>query len=359
MKVLYIASNPREKTTLRLEQEITELQTAAMHSSGRKIEFVFLPAVAFEEIENQLRIHQPDVVHISAHGSPEKIFFTNAAEIEVELSAEALRTLLSVAPPRLVYINACNSIGVANEIVDTVSFSLGTSEAITNFSARKGAVAFYRSLLQGDNLFRAAAQAKSTTKVLSKGGVETELFQAAGKESNREYFHQPARLVAQFLKHDFSLGKEEKDVDIEIGLAGCAEDTTQIVVFTDDFTLISDNNALDVAEYLCSAVQDTPIRREIWLHEPWIGIIGDLRLYASGTTASGKIFSTAGTLCSALEEFYKTYFDVDDVSKLPSQLTDTLEHLRQNDGARLRIWKKKKQRQLPAQLKKIKVRKKK
>src|ERR1700722_12774525 len=100
MRVLFYAANPEGEGTLRLEHEITELQRASFNTA-RRIDFVFLPALPFEDIGEQISIYQPDVVHISAHGKGDKILLADAGENKVMLTTEALNALLAIHPPKL------------------------------------------------------------------------------------------------------------------------------------------------------------------------------------------------------------------------------------------------------------------
>jgi hypothetical protein len=175
MKVLFYGSNPDDQKTLRLEHDITELQRISLQSTGRQINFIFLPALGFEDLEEQLAIHRPDVVHISAHADNGALRLTAAGKYEVDLTAEALRALLSSNPPQLVYINACNSLELAEKLTGTVPFAIGSTAAITNIAARKSAVSFYRSLVRGATIEEAHRSSRAVVETLSKGQVSTKL----------------------------------------------------------------------------------------------------------------------------------------------------------------------------------------
>ncbi len=337
MKVLYLASNPLGSSSLRLEHEITELQRAAIQSGNQRIDFVFLPALPFEDLEAQVAAHRPDIVHISAHGDADKLMIADSAENKVALTAEALRVLLSPQPPKLVYLNACTSREIAKQLVGSVQFAIGTDEAITNFAARKGALTFYRMLLRGRNLQQAFDASSATITVLSKPEkpVKTELFPENSPRANAVVFHEPTRLVASFEDHDFK-ADEEDCYSFALGLAGCTPDTTQVVFCTDDESFIEKVNATDHATELCSVVRTTTVNGEIWLHDPWGGIAGNFRLFAMATTAAGETYSIAGTLVEALDNFYRVYYGDGQRSEYPTALQQAISELHANDGAQLR-----------------------
>jgi CHAT domain len=174
MRVLFYAANYDDNRPLRVEQEITELQQACL-DGNRRIDFIFLPAKPFETIGDTINRLKPDVVHISAHGTADNIALTNIYEDKVELTAEALKTLLTVHPPQLLYLNACNSLPIAQALTETVPFAIGTTADIANLYARQGAVNFYRAIMQGLSVKAAHEAARNTIRVLSHGKVDSDL----------------------------------------------------------------------------------------------------------------------------------------------------------------------------------------
>jgi uncharacterized protein (DUF4415 family) len=164
MKVLYLASNPKDQATLRIEQDITEIQRATANNSGEPVRFTFLPALPFEEIDDQLAIYKPDILHISAHGEHDSLWLSNQKESAVRLDADVLKAILAAHLPQLVYINACTSSEIAKQLSDEVPFSIGTTAEISNLAARKGALTFYRSLLRGQTLHDAYRSSAATVE---------------------------------------------------------------------------------------------------------------------------------------------------------------------------------------------------
>jgi hypothetical protein len=341
MKVLYIASNDAKSGPLRIEQDITELQRAISQVSGDPITFIFLPALPFEDIEQQIAIFKPDILHITAHGKPGELFLSNSAEMQVPLSSATLRAVLAAHIPRLVYINACTSREIATDLAGFVPHAIGTSADITNFAARKSAVSFYRYLLRGHSL-DVAFQASSATASTLDASVKTEIFSRTGFEQSREFFYSVPKLLAYFIDHDFSPSKQR--YDFMIGMAGASEATMQIVFCTDDESFLTndtdkvqDDDEIIPEVKLCEVVRTNAIKGEVWTEKNnWQDIEGDFRLYALGITSSGRCYSIAGTLCEALTNFYQVYFDVSDASMFPENLKAAIECLGDNDGSLLR-----------------------
>lgn len=330
MKVLYLASNSKDSSTLRIEQDVTELQRTVAQVSGDPVTFIFLPALPFEDIELQLSLFKPDILHITAHGSSNELYLSNSAEMKVPLSAESLRAVLSAHKPELVYINACTSEDIAKSLRGHVPYIIGTTAPITNFAARKSAVTFYRYLLRGQSL-QAAYQASAATAQTLDQKVTTSLFQKIGRDSAREFFYRVPRLVACFEDHKF---KPSGGYTFRIGMTGASETTMQIVFCTDDESFIEDSD--DLESCLCTVIRTNAIRGEVWAEAPHTGIYGDFRLYALGITSSGRCYSIAGTLVEALVNFYQVHFDTPDASGFPAELKAAIEDLTNNDGSIVR-----------------------
>lgn len=330
MKVLYLASNSKDSSTLRIEQDITELQRTIAQVSGDPVTFIFLPALPFEEIEMQLALFKPDILHITAHGAPNELYLSNSAEMKVPLSAASLRAVLSAHKPELVYINACTSVEIAKSLHGYIPHTIGTTEPITNFAARKSAVTFYRYLLRGQSL-EAAFQASSATVETLDRNVRTEIFSKVGRDPAREFFYSVPRLVACFEDHKF---KNSNGYRFLIGMTGASETTMQIAFCTDDESFILDQDELESC--LCSVVRTNAIRGEVWTEEIYEGIYGDFRLYALGITSAGRCYSIAGTLVKALIDFYQVHFDTTDTSKFPDDLKAAIQDLTDNDGSIVR-----------------------
>jgi hypothetical protein len=331
MKVLYLASNTPNQSTLRIEQEITELQRAVIQAIGDPIDFLFLPALPFEDIEQQIAIHRPDIVHISAHGAPGELWLANSRENAIALTADSLLAVLTAHVPKLVYINACTSNQIASELARAIPYVIGTTADISNLAARKSAVSFYRCLLRGQTLRTAYEASAATVKTLGQG-VETVLHMLPGFQASREVFCRLPQLVAYFSDHQFTTRSGE--YDFKIGLAGASDNTIQVAFCTDDHSFLEESD--NPTKALCFIARANAINGEIWLEDSWRKIMGDFRLYAFATTASGQCYSVAGTLCDALAQFYRVYFDGGDGPEFPELLMEAIRYLRGNDGSLLR-----------------------
>jgi hypothetical protein len=324
MRVLYIASNPDEESSLALQREITEFQKRAVASSGDNVEFVFLPNLPFEELPTQISRHKPDVLHISAHGEHDWLAMSQGKKM-VRLTAEILNVFLDVNPsPKLAYLNACHSDVIAKELTRKIPVAIGTTAAITNHVARSAAVNFYIGLLEGKSVTRAFEVGRVIMRGLGDEAVDSKLFSRDGLNPSMMILHQPSRIVASFLDDEFK-PMRNGHFQIMLGVIGCPKNTNQMVFFTDDETFITTGKNL--ASDLCSIIRTTPDNGVLWLDHP-LEMYGDCRWFACGTSAAGDHFSIASSVCAALEEHYVSTLGLADPVNLPGYMQNAITELR-------------------------------
>ena len=330
LKVLFVASNPPDGVTLNLEREITELQRRFADAPGEPVSFTFLPGLRAEDLPGELAKRQPDVLHISAHGTDEQLSLSNEAGKKVALNAQALAAFLPPEhPPRLIYLNACDSQAIAEELKRHVSMAIGTTAPITNRAARAGAVTFYERILSGSSVGHAFRVVKEMIQMLQDQQASSELHARPGTNPENEVLHRAPRFIADFVGGDPSPRRQEYSV--RFGMVGCPANTTQVVFFTDDETFIDEEDD-DLQNDLCLVARGTPVRSVVWVDEAdsW-EVTGDFRIFAVGVTGDGHTFSVASTLCEAIETRYMLAPD----RNLPADIAAAVTELRREDGGQL------------------------
>lgn len=336
MKVLYIGSKADEASALNLEREVTELQRRFGDAVGEPVAFVFLPHTSAEELPHAIAKTRPDILHISAHGSTLNLALSNESGREVPLSAEALRAYLPFdKPPRLIYLNACDSIDIAKALSDTVPIAIGSTAPITNRAARAAASVFYGRILEGAAVGHAFRTAKMSIETLQSGTASAEIFTRPGIDADSEFLHRTPRLIG-----DFSSGIPKATYgrySIRVGVVGCPANTSQVLVFTDDESFLEsydDDDADDtLASHLCVVIRKRPIKGVVWADEfdEW-DVSGDFRMFAIGVTGDGSTFVVPTTLAGdAIEYRYRLAPN----GNIPSDISSAIESLRKNDGAEL------------------------
>lgn len=343
MKVLFVASNPEEADGLALEKEITELQKRSLNAGIGQVNFVFLPDISIEQLAFEIGRTRPDILHLSSHADDKMLTMKNEAGKGVKLSSKFLLSLLDVdSPPRLVYLNACNSGKIAEEISSVVQVAIGTTAPITNRTARAAAVRFYERLVEGASVLRAYEGSAVLMAVLSENSAQSRIYPRSGFYPANMFFHEVPRIVAKF-RH--AKDGKAQFYTFDIGLVGCPATTIQAIMYTTDPSFLEGED-LEPQLSLTTLTLERPTKGELWWgenKEGWDGIEGDFSLYACGVTSDGQQFVASSTLCDALTLFYTLQARRSDVPTnsrrapplptIPLYIRRKIDQLQRNDGA--------------------------
>lgn len=161
VRVLFLAANPFDTSSLRLSEEIRTIQERIRGGKYRD-QFDMIQqawAVRFSDLQQYLLEFQPHIVHFSGHGSSagELIFEDNAGNSQ-PVSARALELLFSALKDepgggaQLVLLNACYSAVQAQAIAQEVGCVAGMTRAVSDRAAIEFAGAFYNALTFGKSV---------------------------------------------------------------------------------------------------------------------------------------------------------------------------------------------------------------
>jgi hypothetical protein len=160
IKVLFLASNPYEDDAhLRLDREMSAIDAAIQRGRGRDA-FDLRPhfAVKIRELQKFLLRHEPDVVHFSGHGDGHGGILVEGEDGNAhEVPREALNELFGILehPPRIVVLNACDSLPNAEAAGDAVDYTIGMNSPVEDSAAAVFAEFFYAALAEGQTVDRA------------------------------------------------------------------------------------------------------------------------------------------------------------------------------------------------------------
>ncbi|MBY3468673.1 CHAT domain-containing protein [Rhizobium laguerreae] len=307
MKILYVASEAPEAESLAVAREIMDLQQSLSESSSDVLKTVFLPDITIEELPIALSKHKPDILHIAVHGSKAGLWFTKEAfnggsrEL-VKLSGEALANFLEPdRPPRLIFLNACESSNVAKTLAERGFLAIGTTAPITNQAAIAATRLLYDRILNGRHISEAFRAMDGLVSSLQTQKIKLNLAVPKDDTADRPLFRRPT-LVARLA--DQIKIKEGRALPCYLGLAGVPADTIQVVFFTHDNSFLLTDRENSLEEELSEIIQDTVRGGEIWTETTWMPT-GNFRFAACGITADGRTFSTSGMLVDSLDIYLK------------------------------------------------------
>lgn len=152
-KILILSANPKNTRSLRLDQEIREIQNTLQLSPHRdEFEIIAGSAVQVDDLTRFLSHHQPTIVHFSGHGTGTDglILEDNSAQQQL-VSTQALAKLFDLFQQQVecVLLNACYSQAQAAAIHQHIDCVVGMNEAIGDEAAIQFSIGFYTALFAG------------------------------------------------------------------------------------------------------------------------------------------------------------------------------------------------------------------
>lgn len=163
--VLFLASNPIDTQSLRLDAESRAIQEMIRKSDYRDtIRFETRWAVRTSDLLQAINEVNPDIIHFSGHGASNgDLAFENVNGQSKLVTKEAMAQIIMTLSDkvRLIFFNACLSAIQAKHIVEHVDAAIGMNTSIGDEAALVFASQFYSSIGFGKNLKSAFNQAKA------------------------------------------------------------------------------------------------------------------------------------------------------------------------------------------------------
>ncbi|MBF2015562.1 MAG: CHAT domain-containing protein [Rivularia sp. T60_A2020_040] len=154
--ILILASNPKNTSQLRLDEEVREIDAGLQRAKKRELfDLKQRWAVRCQEVYQALLDLKPQIVHFSGHGSGDDGLFLEDEDGNLKLvNTEAIAKLFELFSTTIecVVLNACYSEVQASAIAKHIPYVIGMNQAIGDKAAIKFATGFYNALGAGENI---------------------------------------------------------------------------------------------------------------------------------------------------------------------------------------------------------------
>lgn len=155
-RILFLAANPRDLTSLRLGEEIRTIEERLRLAEFRDhFEVEQCHALRYSDLTEALLRYKPHIVHFSGHGSSSgEIMLESETGGTHPVSPSTLQRLFGLLKDniRCVVLNACWSAHQAAAIASEIGCVVGMERAITDKGAIQFASGFYQGLAYGRDL---------------------------------------------------------------------------------------------------------------------------------------------------------------------------------------------------------------
>lgn len=155
IKILFLGANPLNKTRLRIDKELREIEIGLRMSKER--ENILLSerwAVTASMLQQAILDENPNIIHFSGHGTEDGIMLEDSDGNYQFVPEQALENLFSLFSDtvKCVILNACYSEIQARAISKHIQYVIGMSSAIPDETAISFSVGFYKALGAGKGI---------------------------------------------------------------------------------------------------------------------------------------------------------------------------------------------------------------
>lgn len=159
LRILLLASESLDLFYLPTSEEQRAIEDRiSTGSQGDRFEVIPRPSIKLSQLARELMKYDPEVVHLSAEGRPRKgILLEDDSGNPKPLSARELAALIRELDGniRLLFLNACYTLGHANALSKEVDYVIGMKGVIEEKTSMKFSRHFYQALGYGRTVERA------------------------------------------------------------------------------------------------------------------------------------------------------------------------------------------------------------
>jgi len=160
IRILVLASEPKDKDPLRLEDEIRRIRDASRCRGLEELDFVPIQGAQFDDLVTELIQRDFNVVHFAGHEGHMEGDAHQSASVSNNTLVEAFRVMAARRRIDLVLFNVCRSAELADEVKSYVGCSIGYPHDIANGLAIIYTDRFYSALAAGWSIHEAHAIAR-------------------------------------------------------------------------------------------------------------------------------------------------------------------------------------------------------
>jgi len=151
--ILVLAANPRDTPSLRLDEEVREIQSGLLRNGRQGFHIRQDWAVRPRDVRRALLEHRPCIVHFCGHGTGEEgLILEDDQGMSQLVSINATASLFELfsSQVKCVVLNACLSDDQAKAIANHIDFVIGMNRMIEDRSAIEFAIGFYDAIAAGE-----------------------------------------------------------------------------------------------------------------------------------------------------------------------------------------------------------------
>lgn len=151
--ILFLAANPKNSPTLRLGEEVREIESGLMRAKKNHLYRLEQKwALRSRDLRQALLDSEPSIVHFSGHGSPKSgLALEDQSGRTKYIEPQALAGLFRLFSRHIecVLLNACYSEEQASSIAEYIDYVIGMSASIKDKTAIEFSIGFYDALAAG------------------------------------------------------------------------------------------------------------------------------------------------------------------------------------------------------------------
>jgi hypothetical protein len=220
--ILILAANPKNTPSIRLDQEIRDIELG-LERAHKRDEFTLKQKLAARpvDVRRAMLDYQPSIVHFCGHGFGEEgIVFEDESGDSYPVNADVLGEFFELFSDKVecVVLNACFSEIQANAISRHIPFVVGMKKEIGDPAAIEFAVAFYDSLGAGVSFDVAYRIARNAIQWSSNSEHQTPILirnPAAPESARASHIHNGSEMQSVFAKV-YALSSTQRRLLLEI-----------------------------------------------------------------------------------------------------------------------------------------------